>query len=44
VKTIDCLQDEQGMVVGISMVSARNQILRAGMQTDSRKNIALEPS
>lgn len=43
-KTIDCLQDEKGIIVGASMVSLRNQILRAGKQTDIRSNIILEPN
>jgi hypothetical protein len=43
VKTIDCLQDEKGLIVGISMVSANNQILRAGIQSDHRKTIDLDP-
>lgn len=43
IKTIDCLRDDKGVIVGVSMVSIKNIILKAGIMTDNREPIKMEP-
>jgi Cys-tRNA synthase (O-phospho-L-seryl-tRNA:Cys-tRNA synthase) len=41
VKSIDCLRDESGVIVGLAMISQQNAVLRGGLTTDHRQSLAI---
>jgi hypothetical protein len=41
IKTVDCFFNEKGVIVGVSMVSARNVVLKGGTSTSLRKAIEM---
>ena len=42
VRTIDCMTNAKGVIVGISMVSAANVVLKGGAMTANRKTIQMD--
>ena len=42
IKTIDCMTNSKGVIVGVSMVSVDNVILKGGAMTASRHPIEME--
>jgi hypothetical protein len=43
VRSVDCLRGKDGRVVGVSMVSQSNVVLRGGAMSESRQAIEMKP-
>ncbi len=43
VRSIDCLLNEKGEIVGVSMVSSKNEVMKGGTMTTHRQGVTMAP-